>query len=140
MNNRPKSCPIDSPPAPDASHDAGKARTLANWRGVHPSESEFPLRYRPQTLLDLTRALVKRLKFEQRQSETEILRVWTESVDPTVAAHAAPVGFRNGTLFVKVDSNVWLHEIVRYRQKEILERLQSSFGRKKIQKLCFKIG
>ena len=139
MNNRPKSCPIDSPPAPDASH-AGKARTLANWRGVHPSESEFPLRYRPQTLQDLTRALVKRLKFEQRQSETEILRVWAESVDPTVAAHAVPVGFRNGTLFVKVDSNVWLHEIVHYRQKEILERLQSSFGRKKIQKISFRIG
>lgn len=139
MNNRPKSCPIDSPSAPDASH-AGKARILANWWGVHPSESEVPLRYRPQTLQDLTRALVKRLKFKQRQSETEILRVWAESMDPTVVAHAGPVGFRNGTLFVKVDSNVWLHEIVHYRQKEILVRLQSSFGKKKIQKLSFRIG
>ena len=139
MNNRPKSGPTKSPPAPDAAH-AGKARTLANWWGVHPSEAEVSLRYRPKTLQDLTRALVKRLKFKQRQSETEILRVWAESMDPTVAAHAVPAGFRNGTLFVKVDSNVWLHEIVHYRQKEILDRLQSSFGRKKIQKISFRIG
>lgn len=139
MNNRPKSCPIDSPPAPDSFHTS-QVGVLANWWGVHPSEAEVSLQYRPQTLQDLTRALVKRLKFKQRQSETEILRVWAESMDPTVAAHAVPAGFRNGTLFVKVDSNVWLHEIVHYRQKEILDLLQSSFGRKKIQKISFRIG
>ena len=139
MNSHPKSCPIDSPSAPDSFH-TGKAGTLANWWGVHPSEAEVPLRYRPQTLQDLTRSLVKRLRFKQRQSETEILRVWAESMDPTIAAHAIPAGFRNGTLFIKVDSNVWLHEIVLYRQKEILDRLQSSFGRKKIQKISFRIG
>ena len=139
MNNRPKSGPTNSPPAPDSFH-TGKAEILANWWGVHPSEAEVPLQYRPKTLQDLTRALVKRLKFKQRQSETEILRVWAESMDPTVADHAIPAGFRNGTLFVKVDSNVWLHEIVHYRQKEILDLLQSSFGRKKIQKISFRIG
>lgn len=133
MNTRPK--PFKSP---DASH-TGKARVLANWWGAHLFEAEVSLRCRPKSLQDLTRDLVEKLQFKQRQSETEILRVWAESIDPTVAVHASPASFRNGTLFVKVDSNVWLHEIVRYRQKEILDRLQSSFGRK-IQKLSFRIG
>lgn len=137
MNIRPK--PFNSPASTNASHTS-RARILANWRGVPPSEAEVPLRYRPQSMQDLTRGLVEKLQFKRRQSETEILRVWRESIDPTVAVHASPAGFRNGTLFVKVDSNVWLHEIVRYRQKEILDRLQSSFGRKKIQKLSFRIG
>lgn len=138
MNNRPKQpCPANSPAAPE---HTGKARALADWWGVHPSEAEVSLRRRPQILQDLTRDLVEKLQFKKRQSETEILRVWAESIDPAVATHANPAGFRNGTLFVKVDSNVWLHEIVRYRQQEILDRLQSSFGRKKIQKLSFRIG
>ena len=56
-------------------------------------------------------------------------RVWNNLLDPTIVAHAQPTGLRNGTLFVTVDSSVWLSEIVRYRRKEILDRLQHSFGR-----------
>ena len=46
----------------------------------------------------------------------------------------------DGTLFVAVDSNVWLSEIVRYRRKEILDRLQHSFGRDYIGKISFRVG
>jgi len=35
---------------------------------------------------------------------------------------------------------VWLTEIVRYRRKEIIERLQHSFGKSVIQKISFRIG
>ena len=57
-----------------------------------------------------------------------------------MVAHAQPTGLRAGTLFVAVDSNVWLSEIVRYRRKEILERLQHSFGRDFIVKISFRVG
>jgi hypothetical protein len=39
-----------------------------------------------------------------------------------------------------VDSSVWLSEIVRYRRKEILVRLQHSFGREFIAKISFRVG
>jgi hypothetical protein len=39
-----------------------------------------------------------------------------------------------------VDNSVWLSEIVRYRQREILTRLQSSFGSQHIRKLSFSLG
>jgi predicted nucleic acid-binding Zn ribbon protein len=57
-----------------------------------------------------------------------------------VAAHAQPTGLNKGTLFVTVDSSVWLDEIVRYRRKEILTRLQSSFGKEMIQRISFRAG
>jgi len=41
---------------------------------------------------------------------------------------------------VDVDSSVWLDEIVRYRQRDILRNLQNSFGRQKIRKISFRIG
>ena len=56
------------------------------------------------------------------------------------AAHAQPTGIRKGTLFVTVDSSVWLDEIVRYRRREILERLQHSFGRELVARISFRVG
>jgi hypothetical protein len=52
----------------------------------------------------------------------------------------ATAGIRNGTLFMNVDSNAWLAEIVRYRRKEILDRLQHDFGRNLIQRISFRVG
>ena len=49
-------------------------------------------------------------------------------------------GLHKGTLFVAVDSSVWLSEIVRYHRKEILARLQHSFGRDIIKKISFRPG
>jgi predicted nucleic acid-binding Zn ribbon protein len=80
------------------------------------------------------------LGIDRRQSETEILRVWNNQLDPNITAHARPTGMRNGTLFVTIDSSVWLDEIVRYRRREILERLQNSFGRDLIVRICYRVG
>ena len=66
--------------------------------------------------------------------------MWQHSIDPTIAAHAQPTGVNKGTLFVTVDSSVWLDEIVRYRRKEILDRLQNCFGRELIQRISFRVG
>ncbi len=84
--------------------------------------------------------LLSDLRIDRRQSETEILRVWNNQLDPNITAHAQPTGIRKGTLFVTVDSSVWLDEIVRYRRREILERLQNSFGRDLIKKISFRVG
>jgi hypothetical protein len=39
-----------------------------------------------------------------------------------------------------VDSSTWLCEILRFRRKEILDRLRHSFGRGVINKLSFEVG
>ncbi len=80
------------------------------------------------------------LGLERRCAETEILKVWNQSLDPNIVAHAQPTGLRKGTLFVSVDSSVWLNEIVRYRRREVLERLQNSFGKDRIARISFRVG
>src|SRR5208283_1753583 len=78
---------------------------------------------------DVLPRVTKDLHLDQRRAEAEIIKVWNSLIDPNIVTHAQPAGIRNGTLFVNVDSSVWLSEIVRYRRKEILDRLQHSFGR-----------
>ena len=80
------------------------------------------------------------LRIDRRQAEAEIARVWNNLIDPRITAHAQPTGINKGTLFVNVDSNVWLDEIVRYRRKEILDRLQHSFGKDVVTRITFRLG
>lgn len=91
-------------------------------------------------MTELVKAVLDKVGLDRKQAETEIVKVWNEIIDPTITAHAQPTGIRNGTLFVSVDNNVWLSEIVRYHRREILQRLQHSFGRNTIAKISFRAG
>jgi len=113
---------------------------LAQWRGIDLSEQERARTNSTQSAACVMPGLVKRLRLEQRRSEAEIAKVWNELIDPTVTAHAQPTGIHKGTLFVNVDSNVWLSEIVRYRRHEILQRLQHAFGSVLIARISFRVG
>ncbi len=121
---------------------AGRARSqvLAQWRGVDYAPLEVARAMPAQTAGEFLPALFKTLRLEARQAEAELVKVWNSLIDPAVTAHAQPANLHKGTLFVNVDSSVWLNEIVRYRRKEILVRLQSSFGKTVVQKISFRIG
>jgi predicted nucleic acid-binding Zn ribbon protein len=117
-----------------------KERALAQWRGTDLSAREKEQANTAQSLQSILPKVLKTLRIDRRQAEAEIVRVWNNLIDPTIAAHAQPTGLHKGTLFVNIDSNVWLDEIVRYRRKEILDRLQHSFGKETIKRISFRVG
>jgi predicted nucleic acid-binding Zn ribbon protein len=135
-------------PSPDSSvrpvktarreNPQARRQTLAQWRRIDMAPLEQAASLRVRALNQLVPHVLKGLGLDQRRANAEILRVWQQSIDPTVTAHAHPTGLRRGTLFVAVDSNVWLSEIVRYRYAEILQRLQHSFGTDLITRISFR--
>ena len=129
-------------PPPKKKYAAVRARAqvLAQWRGVDYTPLEIARATPAKTAGELLPALMKSLRLDARQAEAEVVKVWNALIDPAVTAHAQPANLQKGTLFVNVDSSAWLNEIVRYRRKEILERLQSSFGKTVVQKISFRIG
>ena len=108
---------------------AARQRVLAQWRGVDVTPLQVAQISNTRTVRDVVPDVLAGLRVEQRRNEAEIVKVWNHLIDPNITAHAQPVNLHKGTLFVNVDNNVWLSEIVRYKRKEILERLQHSFGR-----------
>lgn len=110
------------------------------WRGIDLEPLEIARADTAKPVSEVMPQILKELRIERRQAESEIAKVWANLMDPNIAAHAKPTGLHNGTLFVAVDSNVWLDEIVRYRRREILQRLQHSFGTKMIRKIAFRLG
>ena len=99
----------------------------------------FPSRFQPP-LGPPRRGARQRVLKKELQLDGQVVKAWNELLDPNITAHSQPVGLRKGTLFVNVDSSPWLSEIVRYRRREILERLQHTFGRELVAKISFRIG
>lgn len=120
--------------------DASRARTLNAWRHMDVQAVEKAWRSGERSLGELLPKVWERLRLDQKLAESQLLLVWKQSIDPTVVAHAQPVGLVKGTLFVTVDSSAWLSEIVRYRRKEILDRLQTVVGRELVQRISFRVG
>jgi len=117
-----------------------RERVLTQWRGVNLAPLEKAAQRSARAAGDILPKVLGGMRMDRRRAEAEIIKVWNSSMDPLLAAHAQPTGIHKGTLFVTVDSNVWLAEIVRYRRKEILDRLQHSFGPSTVQKISYRVG
>lgn len=124
------------PPAAQRS----RRRTLAQWRGVDLEPLEVARRDNAKPAAALLPRVLESLGLEHRSAEAEIVKVWNNLLDPNITTHAQPVNLHKGTLFVNVNTSVWLDEIVRYRRKEILDRLQHAFGREVVKRISFRIG
>ncbi|MEY4387763.1 MAG: hypothetical protein RLY20_3046 [Verrucomicrobiota bacterium] len=119
---------------------SAKQRVLAQWRGVDLAPLEKARAKTSKSAGDVLPKVLGELRMDKRQAEAEVMRVWNSLIDPNIVKHAQPTGLNKGTLFVTVDSSVWLAEIIRYRKREILERLQNSFGKELVAKISFRVG
>jgi predicted nucleic acid-binding Zn ribbon protein len=115
-------------------------KVLSQWRGVDTTHVEIGRKDNAKPVSDFLPKVLAGLRIDKRRAEAEVVKVWNHLIDPVIVAHAQPTGLNKGTLFITVDSNVWLSELVRYRRKEILDRLQHSFGRDFIVRLSFRVG
>jgi hypothetical protein len=127
-------------PRPRGPQSSAKQRVLAQWRGVDLTPLEIAQKASARSVGDLMPKVLSGFRIEQKRAETEIVKVWNNLIDPNIIVHAQPTGLNKGTLFVTVDNSVWLSEIVRYKRKEILERLQHSFGSEVIKRISFRVG
>ena len=119
---------------------SSRQRALAQWRGIDLAPLERAQALHAQPAKAVMPRVLSDLRIDKRRAEAEVVKVWSHLLDPAIVTHAQPTGLNKGTLFVTVDSSVWLSEIVRYRRKEILTRLQHSFGRDFITKISFRGG
>jgi len=119
---------------------SARQKVLAQWRGVDLAPIETAKAIRARDAGKVVSKVLIDLKMDSRRADIEIIKVWNSALDPVIVAHAQPHNLHKGTLFVNVDSSAWLSEIVRYRRKEILDRLQHSFGKNLIQKISFRVG
>ena len=65
---------------------------------------------------------LKRMEISTRLDEYGVWPIWNDIVGTTIARNAQPEKIRNGTLFVKVTSPVWMQQL-QYMKEMIAEKL-----------------
>jgi predicted nucleic acid-binding Zn ribbon protein len=82
---------------------------------------------------------LKRLDLSYRLHEYGIWPVWDEVVGKTIAVNAQPEKIRNGTLFVKVTSSVWMQQL-QFMKEMIAEKLNNRLNREVVKNIFFVVG
>jgi predicted nucleic acid-binding Zn ribbon protein len=79
--------------------------------------------------------LLKTIKLEEQSRLGILIEKWEPAMGKAVAAHTRPGRLFSGELTIFVDSSVWLSELQRYVQREMLTNLQKAFGAETIRKV-----
>lgn len=82
---------------------------------------------------------LKRLDPSGRLDDYGVWPIWNETVGPTIARNAQPEKIRNGILFVKVTSPVWMHEL-QYMKEMIADKLNQKLRAKTVENIFFVLG
>lgn len=82
---------------------------------------------------------LKRLALSPRLDEYGVWPIWNDTVGSTVARNAQPEKIRNGTLFVKVTSPVWMQQL-QYMKDMIAEKLNQRLKGEVVRNIFFVVG
>lgn len=88
------------------------------------------------TVLDKS---LKRLDLSVRLDEYGVWPIWNDTVGTTIARNAQPEKIRNGTLFVKVSSPVWMQQL-QYMKEMIAEKLNGRLSGEPVKNIFFVVG
>jgi hypothetical protein len=82
---------------------------------------------------------LKRLDPTGRLGEYGVWPIWNEAVGDTIARNAQPEKIRQGTLFVKVSSPVWMQQL-QYLKDTIADKINQTLGKEVVKNIFFVIG
>lgn len=91
-------------------------------------------KHNEQLLKDLLNQFRKDYKYEQQLSELQIKDVWADEMGKTINKYTSRLYFRNGILYVKLDSAVLRHELYTNRDM-IVARLNKALGKEMVREL-----
>jgi hypothetical protein len=82
---------------------------------------------------------LKRLELSTRLDEYGVWPIWNDVVGSTIARNAQPEKIRNGTLFIKVTSPVWMQQL-QYMKEMIAEKLNQRLKTNIVKNIFFVVG
>ena len=82
---------------------------------------------------------LKRLELSTRLDEYGVWPIWNDVVGSTIARNAQPEKIRNGTLFIKVTSPVWMQQL-QYMKEMIAEKLNQRLKTNIVKNIFFVAG
>jgi len=92
-----------------------------------------------ERLGDVLANSLKRLELGPRVDEYGVWPVWNDVVGEPIARNAQPEKIRNGTLFIKVSSPVWMQQL-QYMKEMIAETINQRLKADIVKNIFFVVG
>ena len=83
--------------------------------------------------------IVQKRTMAKRKHNKGIGGRWDEIVGEEISSHTEFEGIRGNTIFVWVDSAVWLHYITAFKKEELLKDVQEEYKSKFISDIKFRV-
>ncbi len=93
----------------------------------------------PSAVADVLGGLLKHVDPDQELRVYNIWNFWNDEVGETIARRAQPARFRDGVLFVTVETHSWMQEL-RFMKDAIRERLNTRLGADLVRDIVFVSG
>jgi hypothetical protein len=94
---------------------------------------------RLQSIGEILFSALKRRGMAAKLEENAVLKLWPKAVGQQIAIQTQPDSLRNGTLFVKTTSSVWVQQL-HFMKEEILQKLNKLAGKEVIKEIRLTIG
>lgn len=93
----------------------------------------------PRLLGDILPDTLRRKSIHLPVKDRRLIDAWNRAVGPQIAAKAQPDRLREGVLYVRVSTSVWMHEL-QFMKQDILEKLNGILGTAAVSQIRFFIG
>lgn len=93
----------------------------------------------PQKLGNILQGVLKKHNITIDSEEQRLSEIWNSAVGTQISAHTRPEKLRRNTLFVKVSSSVWMHQL-HILKGDIIEKINIIMGSELIKNIHFSIG
>jgi hypothetical protein len=92
-----------------------------------------------QSIGEVLFSVLKKKGMTSKIEENALLKLWPKAVGPQIASKTKPDCLRNGTLFVKTISSVWVQQL-HFIKEEIRDKLNQLSGKSAIKEIRFLVG
>jgi hypothetical protein len=93
----------------------------------------------PQKLGNILQDILKKHNISIDSGEQRLLEIWNRAVGLQISAHTRPEKLKRNTLFVKVSSSVWMHQL-HILKSDIIEKINTLLGKELVKNVHFSIG
>ncbi|MDX9745180.1 MAG: DUF721 domain-containing protein [Syntrophales bacterium] len=93
----------------------------------------------PQQVGDVLARVLKKAGMRLPVQDNRLKEAWNSAVGVMIAAQTHPDRIRDGTLFLKVSTSVWMHQL-QFLKQDILEKFQKRWQAEPVHRLHFSVG
>jgi predicted nucleic acid-binding Zn ribbon protein len=94
---------------------------------------------RLQPIGDILFAVLKKRGMAAKLEENALAKLWPKAVGEKIAAQTQPDGWRDGTLFVRAASSVWVQQL-HFMKEEIRQKMNELAGKQAVREIHFTVG